>query len=82
MIQQLEQKEFQQQLQVSHGFTRLCIAPTSKWNSISFIQQIQELQQQPQALPHLDTGREQVSAPVEAPVDRKAPSEAIDTYQL
>jgi hypothetical protein len=38
----------------------------------SFIQQIQELQQQPQALPHLDTGREQVSTSVETAVDRKA----------
>jgi len=48
------------------------------WERTSFTQQIQELQQL-QALPHLYTGREQVSASLETAVDRKAPK-AINRY--
>ena len=50
----------------------LCTHLYAKSESTSFIQQIQELQQQPQALPHLDECREQVSTSVETAVDQKA----------
>lgn len=69
MIEQPEQNNFKC-LMKSHLV--LCSHFHAKLESTSFIQQIQEFQQQPQAMPHLDAGREQVSTSIETAVDQKS----------